>query len=164
MGFLQKMQKTMDFSNPFFFALAVFGGILAVLLVWIIRLECKWQKLFRGKKARTLEDALLEAQSNFLALSRAHALLEKKASSLDERMKKGISRVGTVRFNPFRGTSGSNQSFATALMDEEGNGVVLSSIHSREHVSVFAKPLAMHESEYELTGEERQAIEEARGK
>ena len=152
----------MDFSNPFFVTLVVLSGALLFALLWIVRLELKWRALFRGKKARTLEDALLEAQNNFLALSRAHATLEKKTASLDERMKKSISRVGTIRFNPFRGTSGSNQSFATALMNEEGSGVVLSSIHSRDHVSVFAKPLKTHESEYELTGEEQKAIEEAR--
>ena len=152
----------MDFLGTSEVIALIFGALLFLAFLWIIRLELKWRALFRGKKARTLEDALLEAQSNFLALSRAHALLEKEASSLDERLKKSISRVGTIRFNPFKGTSGSNQSFATALMDEEGNGVVLSGIHSRDHVSVFAKPLSAHESEYALTDEEREAIEEAR--
>ena len=148
-------------DSPLLLTVSIVGAILLIALLWIARLELKWRALFRGKKARTLEDALLETQGHFAELSRAYALLEKKSGALDGRIKKSISRVGMVRFNPFRGTSGSNQSFATALMDEEGNGVVLSSIYSREHVSVFAKPLKAHASEYELTDEERRAIEEA---
>ena len=151
----------MDFFNPILFAFIVLGGILFAALVWIIRLELKWRALFRGRTARTLEGAFSETKEKLEALAGAHAKLVEKTSSLDERMKKNICGVGTVRFNPFKGTSGSNQSFATALLNEEGNGVVLSSIYSREHVSVFAKPLKAHASEYELTEEERGAIEEA---
>ena len=69
----------------------------------------------------------------------------------------------TVRFNPFKGTgAGGNQSFATALLNENGDGVVLSSLYSRERVSVYAKPVQKFSSEYELSGEEKQAIKSAK--
>ncbi|NIT70429.1 DUF4446 family protein, partial [candidate division KSB1 bacterium] len=58
--------------------------------------------------------------------------------------------VGTVRFNPFKGTGG-GQSFAAAFLSEHGNGVVISTLYSRERVSVFAKPIQSFASEYELT-------------
>ncbi|MBI3074991.1 MAG: DUF4446 family protein, partial [Parcubacteria group bacterium] len=122
-------------------SIVVLGGLLLFALLWIIRLELKWRVLFRGKQARTLEDAILQTQSGVKEVARAVAVLKERTASLDKRMKKNISGIGTVRFNPFRGTSGSNQSFATALLNEEGDGVVLSSIYSREHVSVFAKPI-----------------------
>ena len=71
--------------------------------------------------------------------------------------------VGTVRFNPFKGTGdGGHQSFATAFLDETGNGIVLSTLYIRDRVGIYAKPLKKGRSEYELTGEERKAIEEAR--
>ncbi|MBI3019878.1 MAG: DUF4446 family protein [Parcubacteria group bacterium] len=142
-------------------SIVVLGGLLLFALLWIIRLELKWRVLFRGKQARTLEDAILQTQSGVKEVARAVAVLKERTASLDKRMKKNISGIGTVRFNPFRGTSGSNQSFATALLNEEGDGVVLSSIYSREHVSVFAKPIKNRVSEYELTEEEKRAIEEA---
>jgi hypothetical protein len=68
-----------------------------------------------------------------------------------------------VRFNPFKGTgSGGNQSFATAFISEEGDGLVISSLHSREHVSIYAKPLRDGRSDFELTEEEKKAVKEAK--
>jgi hypothetical protein len=57
---------------------------------------------------------------------------------------------------------GGNQSFATAFLNEDGDGVVISSLYSREHTSVFAKPVKKHSSEHEMSNEEKEAMEEAR--
>ena len=48
------------------------------------------------------------------------------------------------------------------MLNEEGDGVVLSSLYSRERMSVFAKPIKGGKSEYELTGEETNAIKKAK--
>ena len=78
-------------------------------------------------------------------------------------MKKSVQAVSTIRFNPFKGNgSGGNQSFATAFLNEDTDGVVISSIYSREHTSVFSKPINKGVSEYELSGEEKEAIENAK--
>jgi len=84
---------------------------------------------------------------------------EEYLSDLEQRVRRSSQAVETVRFNAFGGGgNGGNQSFATALLDEYGNGVVFSSIYSRERVSVFAKPIKKFTSEYELSEEENQAI------
>jgi len=152
----------MDFSDPTFIAVVALAVLLVGVLVWLVRLELKWRTLFRGKKAENLEGALLAIGKHLEDTARIEEALQTKTASLDDRMKKAVCGIGTVRFNPFKGTSGSNQSFATALLDESGDGVVLSSIYSREHVSVFAKPIKNLSSEYGLTEEERGAIREAR--
>ncbi len=46
-------------------------------------------------------------------------------------------------------------------MDESGEGVVVSSIYTRDKVSVYAKPLTNKQSPYELTEEERESINKA---
>jgi len=48
------------------------------------------------------------------------------------------------------------------MLDEEGNGVVLSSLYSRERMSIFAKPIKGGRSEYDLTAEEKEALNKAR--
>jgi hypothetical protein len=69
----------------------------------------------------------------------------------------------TVRFNPFQGEgTGGNQSFSSIFADEEGNGVVITSMHTRERTNMFGKPLKNWKSEYELTDEEKQAIKNQR--
>lgn len=88
--------------------------------------------------------------------------LKEYLATVEKRLKKSVQAVHTVRFNPFKGTgSGSNQSFATVFLNEEGHGVVISSLYSREHVSVFSKPIKSASSEYELSEEEKEAIAHA---
>jgi len=73
-----------------------------------------------------------------------------------------IQKVGIVRFNPFREIGG-DQSFAIALLDGQDNGIVLTSLYSREGNRVYAKPVERGKSKYQLSEEEKKAIEKARG-
>ncbi|MEK7477821.1 MAG: DUF4446 family protein [Patescibacteria group bacterium] len=131
------------------------------LLAEMIRLNMRLKKVLLGKKGQDLEETLIALVRGMENLDGRSTKAEQIIMELDERLKKSIQKVHTVRFNPFR-DQGSNQSFTTALMDESGDGVVISSLYSRDKVSVYAKPLNHYESEYELSGEEREAIEKAR--
>ena len=71
-----------------------------------------------------------------------------------------IQRVGVVRFNPFTDTGG-DQSFAIALLDALGNGLVLSSLHGRADTRVFAKHVRGGRSKHQLSTEEEDAIRQA---
>ena len=86
--------------------------------------------------------------------------MQKNITTLNEKLRKSIRGLETVRFNPFA-DQGSNQSFAIGMLNEEGDGVVLSSLYSRERMSVFAKPIKNNKSEYELTAEEKEALKRA---
>ncbi len=83
-------------------------------------------------------------------------------SVMNTKISRSAQSIETVRFNPFKGTgSGGNQSFATAILNENGDGVILSSLYSSDRVSIFAKPILKLESTYELTEEEIQALHAA---
>lgn len=77
--------------------------------------------------------------------------------SLEARSRGSLQHVGMVRFNPFEDT-GSDQSFAIALLDDRRDGIVLSSLHGRGQTRVFAKPVEGGESTHQLSDEEAQAI------
>lgn len=79
---------------------------------------------------------------------------------LEAVVRRSIQRVGVVRFNPFSDTGG-DQSFAIALLDSEGNGIVLSSLHGRTDTRVFAKPVSAGRSRHALSDEEQEAIRRA---
>jgi len=142
-------------TNTLFLALI---GITALLAILVIHLEIKVYKLLRGKDAKTLEDTIVTLTKETDSLKESRKEIESYLAIVEKRLRRAISGVSTVRFNPFKGTSGSNQSFSTAFLNEEGDGVVVSSLYSREKVSVFAKPLKNNSSEYELTAEEKEAI------
>jgi hypothetical protein len=83
--------------------------------------------------------------------------LERLHASLEHRTLSSIQHIGLVRFNPFEDT-GSDQSFAIALLDGERDGVVVSSLHGRTNTRVFAKPVEGGASRHALSDEEAQAI------
>ena len=74
--------------------------------------------------------------------------------------KRSIQRVGVVRYNPFEDT-GSNQSFALAMLDAKGDGFVLSSLHSRQATRLFLKQIASGKADTALSQEENEAIRRA---
>lgn len=143
--------------------LIALGALIVILLGWIIRLEMRIKRLVRGKGARSIEDSILSLDKDVTTLHQFRNELEQYLEAAEKRIRRSVQGVGTVRFNPFKGTgAGGNQSFATAILNEDGDGVVLSSLYSRERVSVYAKPVENYKSEYELTQEEREAIEKAK--
>ena len=75
---------------------------------------------------------------------------------------RSLQHVGVVRFNPYHDTGG-DYSFAVALLDAGGNGVLLSGLYHRDRCRVYAKPVRAWASTYTLTDEEREAIDQARG-
>ena len=80
--------------------------------------------------------------------------------NLDEDLTKCIQKVGIVRYTAFKDT-GSDLSFALALLDENNDGVVLNGIYSREMSNIYAKPVEKGKSSYTISEEEQQAIDKA---
>jgi hypothetical protein len=87
--------------------------------------------------------------------------ISKHALTLEEKVSHALRNAQTMRYKAFD-ANGSNQSFSIALVNEKGNGVVISSLHSRDRMSTFAKPVENYASSYELTEEEQGVLEEAK--
>lgn len=138
-------------------------GICVLLIGWIVRLEIKIKRLLGGSSAHSLEDSIVNAKKDIEDLK-----VFKKDSlgyfnTVESRLGRSIQSIETVRFNPFKGTGeGGNQSFATSFVSENGDGVVVSSLYSRERVSVFSKPLHAFESTFDLTEEEQSVVSKSR--
>jgi hypothetical protein len=73
-----------------------------------------------------------------------------------------VRHVGLVRFSPFHDTGG-DQSFALALLDGKGDGVIVTGLHSRTDSRLYAKPVEGWSSAYSLSPEEREAMDRAVG-
>lgn len=145
--------------TPTFVAVGIAGLVLLLLIVWIVILERRLKNLAGGENGASLEDTIVANKRALEEFSKFRKGVEEELVRIDGRMKKKIHGAKTLRFNPFHGSgTGGNQSFATALLDEDGNGVVLSTLYSREKVSVFAKPITNRKSEFELTDEEREVL------
>jgi len=142
-----------------------YGAVLLVVILigWIIRLEIKIKRLLKGKNARSLEDTIVGTMTNLEKLNEFQREAVTHFGSMEKRLRRSIQAVETVRFNPFKGSGeGGNQSFSTSFTSENGDGVVLSSLYSRDRVSVFSKPLEKFESKFELTEEEKEVIKNSK--
>ena len=98
------------------------------------------------------------------------AILEMRTKKAEAALENVNARLATAirghsveRFDPFQ-NAGGQQSFSAALVTERGDGVVISGIHARDGVRVYAKPVSKFSSERELSEDEQRAIAEAKKK
>ena len=154
------MNFTMDVTTIAFFILL---AAVLILIGLVIHLNMKLKRFLIGSSSKNLDESMVSMCNSIKEFENFKIELEKYLTTVEKRLKKSVQAIQTIRFNPFKGTgSGGNQSFATAFLNEENDGVVISSLYSREHVSVYSKPIKNGVSEYELSGEEKEAVAEAK--
>jgi hypothetical protein len=152
----------MIWLDPLFVPFALSGCIL-ILLGYAVYLQLKIRRFLKGKDAKSLEDAIVNALEDIKKIHNFQKESVAYFEDVEKRLSRSIQAVETIRFNPFKGTGeGGNQSFSTAFLSEKGDGVVISSLYSRDRISIFSKPLDKFNSEFELTDEERGVVEEAK--
>lgn len=151
------------FTNPLLLGFIILSIATLILLGLVIWMYMKLRRFLIVVNAHNIEDSLTHVSNNLKELQSFRTDMQSYLTNVEQRLRKSVQSVHTVRFNPFKGTGGGgNQSFATTLINEEGDGVIISSLYSRDHVSVFSKPVKKHSSEYELSDEERESLENAK--
>lgn len=140
-------------------ALATLSLLIISLGVWIFVLERRIRKLLAGKDAQSLEGVIRVLGDDIRALEKFQADTTSYLALAEKRIRRSVQGVETIRFNAFKGNGeGGNQSFAVALLSENGDGAIISSLYARDRMSVFAKPVMGFTSQYEMTEEEKSAI------
>ncbi len=157
---LAAVQHFLLVGAPYLAVVAVLIAFFA--LISIMMLERRLSKLTLGRNG-SLEEMLTVLSREMKEMREFRGEVERYLKLVEGRLRGSISGVGLVRFNPFASDGqGGNQSFAAAFIDEDGSGVVLSTLYARNHVGVYAKPLINGASTYELSQEEKEAILQAR--
>ncbi|RYG35433.1 DUF4446 family protein [bacterium] len=141
-------------------AIILLAGTLALTMSRQRRFEGRYQDLLVGSKGESFETLLLDHLASRERLEREVGLLKSRVEDLERRARRAKRFSGLVRYDAFEDVGG-EQSFALAIYDEEGDGVVLSSLVGRVDCRVYAKPLVGGQSERALSQEERRAIQEA---
>lgn len=139
----------------------IIGGFIAIIVLWIILIEYRLKKFFAGTKASNLEEVMNILGRDNTLIKESQKEVMSHLVEVDKRLDKSIRNIKTVRFNPFI-EAGGNQSFAISFLNDEGDGVVISSLYARDRMSIFAKPINKGGSEFELTEEEREVLEKSK--
>ncbi len=142
------------------------GGVLLVLaLGGLITLCVMYLKLkkridrFMGSKSQrhNLEAMLTSCLESVSEVDSKYASVVSDLQSMRERLRFCVQKVGCVRYNPFNDMGG-DLSFTLALLDENDNGVVLNTMHSRDVSYTYCKAIQQRHSNYTLSEEEEEAI------
>lgn len=105
---------------------------------------------------------VLAAQAKALGVERARiTALESSVALVRGGLEQGLQHVAVVRYDAF-GDMGGRMSFSAAIVDDRGDGMVLSSIHARSESRTYAKGIVGGKSDVTLSPEERHALDAAR--
>jgi hypothetical protein len=116
----------------------------------------------RVRLDETLRGILQGQAQQVQRLERAIRALHGTDKKQQTQIEGSVRKVALLRYDAFEDVGG-RLSFSCALLDDLGNGVVLTSINGRQETRVYAKPVAKGTSSHNLSLEEEEAIRRALG-
>jgi hypothetical protein len=141
--------------------LAVFGIWLIAISVVLYRIFALFNKLTKGVEVtdlkKVLEKVLAQGDKNEKDVNE----LVRRVNEQEEDGKLHIQKVGLVRFNPFKELGG-DHSFSLSVLDGEGSGVIITSLHTRDRTRVYMKRILKGKGDIELSEEEKKALLKAK--
>jgi hypothetical protein len=135
-------------TSPVFALSAVFAVVVVIAyhVTVVRRIQARMRAAAHAAPSGEVPDTTA-LRAAVTGLERAHA--------------RTLQNVGFVRFDAFPDV-GSEQSYALAVVDDRGDGFLVSSIYSREEVRTYAKAVANFSADRELSAEERRALDIAK--
>ncbi len=130
---------------------------LVLLFLYILNniLLRKYRSFFKSEK--NIDTIVLEITEDLKKLQDKVEAIAQRQQENKLQLEKNLGQWNLIRFKAFEVTGG-DQSFAFALLNEQGDGVVLTSIYGRDESRIYCKPLQKGESIYQLSDEEKEAI------
>lgn len=149
---------------------ATIVGLMALIALWLLVLTIRFVSLKRALKsvneaAKKGDVAAFIGQlaDEVASFSGRLSDLEGAQARTATQLRGAIQRVGLVRFDAF-GDIGGGLSFALAILNEKGDGLVVSTINGRTDSRSYAKVVKGGEQvSHSLSSEEQGAIARAMG-
>jgi len=135
-------------------------GIVA--LVRLGRLHRSYALLQAAEGRETIVDVMGRTMAEFADLRDEVLHQETQLAAARRDLTLALRHVSVVRYDAF-GDMGGRYSFSAALLDDVGDGLVITSIHARSETRTYLKGLVGGGSDIALSPEEEQAVRVARG-
>ena len=150
-----------------FYVSIVLSVCCVVLLILVVISLCKLKtlkrrvdSLTRGKDTESLEDIILSYLKRVESLEEGEEITRAALTAIKDNLKITYQKKGLVKYDAFREMSGA-LSYSLALLDKENNGVLISSMYSREGCYTYAKDIVNGECKINLSEEEAEALKQA---
>lgn len=134
-----------------------------ILLVKVGSLTKKYKAFMKGSDGHTLESTILTRFKEIDILKEESKYTSEKLNIACETLITAYQKIGIIKYDAFK-EMGGKLSFSLCLLDDENNGFVLTSMHTREGCYTYVKEIIKGESFVILSTEERKALEEAKNK
>jgi hypothetical protein len=136
-------------------------GVSVLALLAVVTLTTRRRGSYPGLSPGGSGGFALKEQGEAIArLWAAVQHLSAEDRRLLELMRGYVKHVGLVRYDAFEDMGG-HLSFSAAMLNAEGDGVVITSINGRADTRCYAKTVKGGRSEHNLSEEEEQAIRHA---
>jgi len=142
--------------------------LLVVIAIWAFdlqarlrRLQRRYESLFSSEEEPSFAAALEQLAARFSKLNARTERLVVQTEEINRTLIRCVQGIGLVRYSAFEDTGG-DQSFSLALVDGNGDGMVVSALYGRDATRVYAKPVEGWTSSRPLAREEEQALTRAR--
>ena len=141
----------------------VVGVVLAALAMFkLARLQRSYDLLAVAEGRESYVDVLARTREEFLELSSDMHELGKRADVLRADLTLALRHVSVVRYDAY-GDQAGRYSFSAALLDDTGDGLIITSIHGRQETRSYLKGIAQGRPDIPLSPEEQQAVVLAKG-
>ncbi len=134
--------------------------LLCILAIKTARLNRRYNRLMKNSGGDSLEGLVLEYTEKITGLEEESIDLDKRVGMLETGQKGCVQKIGLVRYNAYQNAS-YDLSFSLALLDDNSDGVVVSSLYGRNECVVYAKSVEGGKSSYTLSKEEEEAVKRA---
>lgn len=134
----------MQFTLEYLVLASIVGLTLVltlILLFWLTRVARHYNSLTKGIDQKTLTNALEGIQKSLSELARAQGINKSEIQKIKEENKLHLKHLSLNRFNPFSDTGG-DQSFILAILNTHKDGVLITSLHTRENTRFYVKSIS----------------------
>lgn len=144
-------------------AMGVVGLVIGVVaLARLAHLRRSYALLQAAEGRETFVDVTARTIEEFGHLRDDVHDLDRELAQTRRQLAAALRHVSVVRYDAF-GDLGGRYSFTAALLDDAGDGLVLTSIHGRSETRSYLKGISGGVPDIELSPEELEAVQIAKG-
>ena len=139
-------------------------GVVLAALAWfrLVRLQRSYDLLSVAEGRENYVDVLARTRDEFGELTMDVHELNKRVEGVRADLTLALRHVSVIRYDAYGDMAG-RYSFSAALLDDTGDGLIITSIHGRQETRSYLKGIAQGRPDIPLSPEEEEAVKMAKG-